>query len=70
MHGLSKHEKTVVAREIGTFLRKYGRKAQRGQEPNDRDYDRAIERYIRKLKPEDLDVLINGGRDEGGEGCE
>jgi hypothetical protein len=49
---------------MGAFLRQYGRRAQAGVEPNDRLYDRAIERYLRKLKPEELDVLLNGDEDE------
>jgi hypothetical protein len=53
-----------MAKEIGTFLRLYGRKAQKGREPNDRPYDPAIEQELRRLKPEELDRLINGDDDE------
>jgi hypothetical protein len=64
MHGASRRAKQVLARRIGTFLRQYGRKAQRGCEPNDHGYDVRIERFIRRLKPEDLDFLLNGDGDE------
>ena len=47
-------------RVIGLFLQQYKRKAQSGAEPNDRHYDRKIERYIRRMKPEELDKLLNG----------
>jgi hypothetical protein len=45
--------------EIGTFLRQYARKAQRGVEPNDRKYDEDIERIIKKMKPEELSTLMS-----------
>jgi hypothetical protein len=64
MHGASKKEKEEIGKRIGAFIQKYKRRAQKGREPNDRGYDRAIEQYLRKLKPEDLDVLLNGEVDE------
>jgi hypothetical protein len=64
MHGASKNDKTVIGRRMGAFLRQYKRRAQPGNEPNDRGYDRGIEQYIKRLKPEDLDVLLNGEEDE------
>jgi hypothetical protein len=56
--------KKRIAKELGTFLRQYGRRAQKGQDPNDRTYDREIEQELRRLKPEALDRLINGDDDE------
>lgn len=64
MHGASKNAKKAIGQEVGFFLRQYKRKRQKGQEPNDRSYDRSIERYISRLRPEDLDVLLNGEDDE------
>ena len=64
MQGLSKKGRKELARHVGAFLRQYQRKAQKGVEPNDRKYDREVERIIRRLKPEDLDVLLNGDADE------
>lgn len=46
--------------DVLRFLRQYARKAQRGQEPNDRHYDRRVEDQIRRMRPEDLDRLIRG----------
>jgi hypothetical protein len=56
--------KTGAAKELGTFLRQYGRRAQKGQDPNDRTYDREIEQELRRVKPEELDRLINGDDEE------
>jgi hypothetical protein len=64
MHGVSKNDKQALARKMGAFLRQYKRRAHKGYDPNDRQYDREIEQYIRRLKPEDLDVLLNGEVDE------
>ncbi len=56
----AKKNKKDMASVIGLFLQQYQRKAQRGAEPNDRQYDRKIERYIRRMKPEELDKVLNG----------
>jgi len=64
VRGASKGDKEYLSKQIGAFLRQYGRRAQAGVEPNDRGYDREIELYLRKLKPEELDVLLNGEEDE------
>ncbi len=61
---MAKKNKKSISKEFGTFLRLYGRKAQKGCEPNDRRYDPAIEYELRRLKPEELDRLINGEADE------
>jgi GH15 family glucan-1,4-alpha-glucosidase len=61
---MSKKNKRDMASVIGLFLQQYQRKAQRGAEPNDRQYDRKIERYIRRMKPEELDKVLNGEEDD------
>jgi hypothetical protein len=61
---MPRKNKKGISKEFGTFLRLYGRKAQKGCEPNDRPYDPAIERELRRLKPEELDRLMNGNGDE------
>jgi hypothetical protein len=61
---VSRKNKKLIAREMGTFLRLYGRKAQKGVEPNDRPYDPLIAYNLRRLKPEQLDQMINGEEDE------
>jgi len=63
MHSALKGDKQALEKRMGTFLRQYRRRAHKGSDPNDRAYDREIERYLRKLRPEDLDVLLNGEED-------
>jgi|tagenome__1003787_1003787.scaffolds.fasta_scaffold20988359_8 hypothetical protein len=64
MHGLSKNGRRQLARDLGNFLRLYRRKAQKGVEPNDRLYDHQVERILQRLKPEELDTLLNGEAEE------
>jgi hypothetical protein len=45
--------------EIGTFLREYRRKAQRHVEPNDRHYDRNVEKKIKSTDPRRLSELMH-----------
>jgi hypothetical protein len=53
-----------MERQVGAFLRLYGRRAQKGVEPNDRRYDPQVENYLTRLKPEDLDQLLHGDEDD------
>jgi hypothetical protein len=64
MYSASKNDKEAIAKRMGEFQRQYKRRAHPGHDPNDRGYDRAIEQYIRRLRPEELDVLLNGELDE------
>jgi hypothetical protein len=53
--------KEKLRAKIGEFMRQYQRKAQGGLvEPNDRQYSRKIEAKIKRMKPEELDELLNG----------
>ena len=52
---------------VGPFLQQYGRKAHKGHDPNDRRYDRKIERAIKSMPPEEFDELL---WDEGGDGAD
>lgn len=45
---------------IGIFVKQYACKAHAGHGPNDRQYDRRIEAIIKRMKPEELDKLMNG----------
>ena len=45
---MAKKNKKAIAKEFGTFLRLYGRRAQKGREPNDRPYDPEIEHELRR----------------------
>lgn len=60
---ISKRKKRLEG-EIGAFIRQYARKRHPGMDPNDRRYDREIERKIRQMKPEELDALMRDGEDD------
>ncbi|MGD9795479.1 MAG: hypothetical protein AB7V43_18600 [Acidimicrobiia bacterium] len=48
---------------LGTFMRQYGRRAHAGHDPNDRGYDRKVEKLVKQMSPEEVDEMINGERD-------
>ena len=48
-----------ISANIGTFLQQYQRKAQRGVEPNNRQYGRDLEAKLKRMKPEDLSRLMS-----------
>jgi len=52
--------------ELAIFLRQYKRKRQPGHDPNDRRFDHEIQQAIRRMSPEELDVLMHGDEDEEG----
>jgi hypothetical protein len=54
----------MLQAEIGTFLKKYARKAHAGHDPNDRNYSRKIEGVVKRMRAEDLDALIQDAEDE------
>ena len=45
--------------ELFAFIKNYSRKAQRRTEPNDRRYDRKIEKWLKTAKPDELSKLLN-----------
>jgi uncharacterized protein (TIGR02996 family) len=49
--------------DLALFLRQYARKAEAGHDPNDRGYDREMEKRVKRMRPEDLDRLIRGDDD-------
>ena len=55
-------KRALKAAAVRVFMQKYGRKAQRGVEPNDRRYDRDIEKVVKKMTPAELDKLLPGRR--------
>jgi len=60
--GKEPHE--TKAQKIARFVRLYGRKARKGGlDPNDRGYDRDVEKQIKAMKPEELDRLLRDGED-------
>lgn len=56
----SKRRKNFLAANLGGFVQQYGRKAQKGVEPNDRGYSRGIEELVKRLPPEELSELLSG----------
>ena len=44
---------------IGSFVQQYARKRHAGHDPNDRRYDRNIEKKIRHMKPDELSRLMS-----------
>ena len=61
---MSKRNKKEMAKVVGHFLQQYERKAYPNFDPNDRQYDRKIEEYIKRMKPEELDKILNGEDDD------
>jgi hypothetical protein len=47
-----------LAGDLGVFVRRYGRKAQKGKEPNDRRYSEETEQKLQHIKPEIMDALL------------
>jgi hypothetical protein len=56
-------KRALKAAAVQTFVQDYGRKAQRGVEPNDRRYDRGVENAVKQMKPEALDELLREDED-------
>ena len=52
-------KRALEAETMRSFVQQYGRKAQKRIEPNDRHYDRAVERRAKRMPPEALDALLN-----------
>ena len=61
-------KKVLKSEELSRFVRQYARKAQKGHEPNDRQYDRKLEERIKKMTPEALDALLRLGLDDADKG--
>jgi hypothetical protein len=53
----------LKAAELHTFTVKYGRKAQKGVEPNDRRHDEDAERLVKRMDPAELDKLLRDDED-------
>ncbi|RQZ87744.1 hypothetical protein DF053_16015 [Burkholderia cepacia] len=52
-----------LAGALGVFVKRYGRKAQKHLDPNDRRYDHDVERAMRRMSPADLSDLLAGDDD-------
>ena len=56
-------KRALEAAEVAVFAKQYGCKAQRGCEPNDRKYDREVERRLSRMDPRRLDALLRDDED-------
>ncbi|BCF96236.1 hypothetical protein PPGU19_008050 [Paraburkholderia sp. PGU19] len=57
-------KKTRLVRELACFVQRYGRKAQKRGDPNDRQYDKKLEKTMRRLPPTDLSDLLSDDGEE------
>ena len=54
------YSKKQIPSLVGAFFKEYKRTSRRkGLDPNDRHYDRKLERIIKNMKPEELSKLMN-----------
>jgi hypothetical protein len=51
-------KRALKAARLQLFVQQYGRKAQKGMEPNDRHYERETETTVKRMKPDELDRLL------------
>lgn len=51
-------KRALKAASVRDFMQKYGRRAHRGQEPDDRRYDRDVERSVKRMRPDELDQFL------------
>jgi hypothetical protein len=51
--------------DLGRFMQQYQRpKGHGGYDPNDRNYDRDVERAVKRMDPKELDELLRGDTDD------
>ncbi len=48
-----------LERDAGLFIQRYGRKKRKGANANDRDYDRRLEKKLKRMDPAELSRLLN-----------
>jgi hypothetical protein len=57
-------KRALKSASLCAFVQQYSRKAQKNTEPNDRRYDRDIERAIKRMDPVVLDRLLRDDEEE------
>ena len=62
-HLNASQKRALKAAEIELFAQRYGRKAQRGTEPNDRRYSHKTEKAAKSMRPEQLDRRLRDDED-------
>ena len=50
---------------LRVFVQQYARKAYPNWDPNDRRYDRDIEKVVKRMSPEELDRLLRDDEEDG-----
>jgi len=50
--------RALKAAGLQRVIQQYGRKAQKGVEPNDRRFRRETQGAVKRMKPEDLDEIL------------
>lgn len=53
-----------LERDVGAFMPQYGRKKRTGANSNDRQYDRRVEKKIKRMDPEELARVLHGDADD------
>jgi len=51
-------KRSLRAADVAVFVRQYGRKAQKGIEPNDRRFNEDVERAVKRMDPTVFDGLM------------
>jgi hypothetical protein len=59
----TKRTKSWLAGELRRFVQQYARKTQ-ASDPNDRQYDRKLEKKMQRLSPTELSDLLSEGEQE------
>jgi ribosomal protein S20 len=54
----TEQRRALKAAKLKSFVQEYGRRAQKGVEPNDRRYDREVEQIVKRMRPDELDRLL------------
>jgi uncharacterized protein (TIGR02996 family) len=58
--GARRSRREATEADVSLFLQQYARKAERGWDPNDRQYSREVEKVVKRMRPEELDRLMRG----------
>lgn len=54
------YSKKKIKLEYGKFIQQYARrKSKNGHDPNDRSYSRKLEEKLKRMKPEDIQALLD-----------
>jgi hypothetical protein len=59
----ARQKKLRLTLATALYLRQIGRRAQKGEEPNDRGFDRKLDEKLKRMRPEDVDALFRGEED-------